>query len=346
MRKIQLPVHYKSAQETRRVRPSVDSGDAGVHIEISSVSNLGSRLADGTDLAFSLSFFNGEAPPNVTLMREAKRPTHCFAAGSASAASAVGIVTWLLSSAVICVTTVYTICNPKWLPSFAAQTVTMSKQLSAEIKRRASTAAGGTAVTDTAKAGPRTVAAATGAHDVPTGCNSASAFQPKGETAHGSSSGVHPTLGSDRDETGTPDFMNHDFNQGVTPPATAMPKVAEAKTLKSTKGFLVPPPPAAPCLLPPAFDFFLLQPAQQDSARQQQLQQAPASRGTHNQSADRDNTLEQSTAASGGTEPSQSAAPVVADQKLQAADQELQKADQELQAALRSSLRTVGEWTR
>ena len=440
MRENKLPVHYTSAEETRRVRPAADSGDGGVHIprervahvgarpagdyladdlsnsvqitlakrvikpgsdkamclaaqtsipisddEISSVSNLGLKLADGTKVAFSLSFFNGEAAQNVTPMREAEPPTPFSAAGSASAASAVAVApqalpgrrnqyvaydterytkleeardsklgTWLLVSAVVSVTTLYTICNPKWVPSFVAQTVKISKQLSADIKRRANTPLGGTAVTDAAKAGAGMVAGAAGIHGVPTGRNSASAVQPKGETSiygvarnsvvrgvrpaapaslrdvdrsaaqhDGSSSGAHRTLASDRDETETRDFMNQGFNQGFTFPTTEMPKAAEAKTSKSKKGFMVPPPPPAPCVLPPEFSFFLMQPAQQHAAPQQQLQQAQAqaSPKTPNQAAPRENTPQQS-------------------------DQELQAADQELQAALRSSLLTVGEWKR
>jgi hypothetical protein len=130
------------------------------------------------------------------------------------------------------------------------------------------------------------------------------------------------------------DFMNQGFSQGFTFPVTEMPKAAEAKTSKSKKGFLVPPPPPTPCVLPPAFGFFPMQSAQQYAALQQQLQkaQAQASPKTHNQAAARENTPQQLTAAYGGTEATQSAA--------------LVGADQELQAALSTSLRTVGEWTR
>jgi hypothetical protein len=313
----------------------------------------------------------------------------------------------LLESAVIsviAVTTLYTICNPKWVPSFVAQTAKISNQLSADIKRRASTPVGGTAVTDTAKAGAGTIAGTAGIHGTPTGRNSASAVQPKGETAiygvtrnsvgrgvrpaapaslrdvdrsaaqhYGSSSGAHRTLASDIDETGTREnsrrhthsgnhtarsnagdsgsgggmlpaltaqskpiinnpmhFMNQGFNQGFTIPVTEMPKAGEAKTSKSKKGFLVPPPPPTPCVLPPAVSFFPMQPAQQYAAPQQQLQQAQAQ--AHNQAAARENTPQQRTAASGRTEATQSAALVAA--------------DQEFQAALNSSLRTMGEWTR
>lgn len=426
MRENQLPVHYTSAEETGRIRKAVDSGDGGVHIPRERVTHVEARPA-GNYLADDLS-----NSVHITL-------AHFSAAGSASAASAVAVApralpgprnqyvaydperytkleeardsklgTWLLASAVISVTTLYTICNPKWVPSFVAQTVKISKQLSADIKSRASTPLGGTAVTDTAKAGAGTVAGAAGIHDAPTGRNSASAVQPKGETAiygvtrnsvvrgvrpaapaslrvvdrsaaqhYGSSSGAHRILASDRDETGTRensrrhphngnhtarsnagdsgsgggmlpalspqskpitnnpmDFMNQGFNQGFTFPVTEMPKAAEAKTSKSKKGFMVPPPPPTPCVLPPAFGFFPMQPAQQHAAPQQQLQQAQAqaSPKTHNQAAARENTPLQPTAASGRTEATQSAA--------------LDVADQELQAALSSSLRTVGEWTR
>ena len=291
MRENQLPVHYTSAEETRRVRPAVDSGDGGVHIPRERVTHVEARPA-GNYLADDLS-----NSVQITL-------THFSAAGSAPAASAVAVApralpgprnqyvayepehypkleeardsksgTWLLASAVISVTTLftslYTICSPKWVPSFVAQTVKISKQLSADIKGRASTPLGVTAVTDTAKAGAGTVAGAAGIHGAPTGRNSASAVQPKGETAiygvtrnsvvrgvrpaapaslrdvdrsaaqhDGSSSGAHRTLASNRDEIGTRDFMNQGFNKGFTFPVTEMPKAAEAKTSKSRKGFL------------------------------------------------------------------------------------------------------------
>lgn len=343
MRKNKLLVRYTSAKWTGRVRPAVDSGDGDP--EEAGDSKLGP---------------------------------------------------WLLASAVISVTTLftalYTIRYPEWMPSFVAQTVKISKQLSADIKRRASTPLGGTAVTDTAKAGAGTVAGAAGIHGAPTGRDSASAIQPKDETAiygvtrnsvvggvssaapasladvdrsavqhYGSSSGAHRTLASDSDETETPEnsrhthngnhtarsndgdsgsgggmlpalspqskpitnnFMNQGFNQGDTFPVTKMPKAAEAKTSKSKKGFLVPPPPATPCVLPPAFGFFPMQPAQQHTAPQQQYNQAAAG----------ESTAQQPTAASDRTEATQSAG--VGD------------AEQELQAAMRRSLRTVGEWTR
>ncbi len=266
MRENQLSVHYTSAEAT---------GPASNY------------LAD--DLSNSV---------HITL-------AHFSAAGSASAAPAVAVAqralpgardfrlgTWLLAAAVISVTTLYTICNNKWVPSFVAQTVKISKPLSADIKRRPSTTLGGTAVTDTTKASAGTVAGAAGIDGAPSGRNSASAVQ------------------------------------GFTFPVTEMPKAARAKTSKSKKGLLVPPPPPTPWVLPPAYGFV------PDAEPQQQLQQAEAqaSPKTHNQAADRENTPQQLTAASGGIEATQSAA--------------LVDADQELQAALSSSLRTVGAWTR
>lgn len=347
MRENQLPVHYTSAEETGRVRLVVDSGDGGVHIPRERVMHVEARPA-GNYLADDLS-----NSVHITL-------AHFSAAGSASAASAVAVApgalpgprnqyvaardsklgTWLLASAVISVTTLYIICNPKWVPSFVAQTVKISKQLSADITRRASTPLGGTAVTDTAKAGAGTVAGAADINGAPTGRNSASAVQPKGETDNhtarsnvcdsGSGGAMLPALSPQANAiTNNPmDFMNQGFNQGFTFPGTEMPKAAEAKTSKSKKGFMVPPPPPAPCVLPLAFGFSPMQPAQQ----QLQQAQAQASPKTDNQAAARENTPQQPTAASGRTEASQSAA--------------LDVADQEFQAALSSSLRTVGEWTR
>jgi hypothetical protein len=412
--------------------------------KISSASRLGFKFADGTKVALSLSSCH-EAAQNVTPMRGVKPPTHFSAAGSASAASAVAVAPGalpdpgnqyvtddperytkldearksklaigLLALSVIAMTTLYTHCSPKW-SSFVAQTVDTSKQLSADIKRRASallggtavtdaatagagavavgtavtdtakagagTVAGGTAVTDDATAGAGTVAGGTAVTDVakakagtvagaagtagaagiadaagidgaPTGSNSASAVQLKGETAisdviyntvvhgvrlaapassrdvdqsasqhHGSSS-AQPTLASASDETGTRENSRqhtHNVNH----------------TARSKPGdFLVPPPPATPCVLQPAFGFFSMQPAQQLAAPKQQLQpaQAQASPRDHDQDAAQENTPQQSTEASGKTEATQSAALVAA--------------DQELQAALKSSQLTVGKWTR
>jgi len=291
MRENQLPVHYTSAEETGRIRPALDSGDGGVHVTHVEARSAGNYLADG--LSNSV---------HITL-------AHFSAAGSASAASAVAVApralpgprnqsvaydpvrhtklegardsklgTWLLASAVISVTTLYTICNPKWVPSFVAQTVKVSKQLSAD------------AVTDTAKAEAGTVAGAAGIHVAPTGRNSASAVQPKGET------GNH-TARSNAGDSGSAGGMLPPLSPQSKPMTdnTEMPKAAETKTSKSKKGFMIPPPPPTPCVLPPAFDFFPMQPAQQDAAPQQP------------------------TVASGRTEASQSAALDVADQELQAA---------------------------
>src|SRR6185369_11144310 len=125
MRENQLPVHYTSAEETGRIRPALDSGDGGVHVTHVEARSAGNYLADG--LSNSV---------HITL-------AHFSAAGSASAASAVAVApralpgprnqsvaydpvrhtklegardsklgTWLLASAVISVTTLYTICNP------------------------------------------------------------------------------------------------------------------------------------------------------------------------------------------------------------------------------------------
>lgn len=251
-------------------------------------------------------------------MRENQLPVHCTAAQETGRVQAAvdsdlerdtmlekprvsKLGTWLLASAVVSVTTLYSICNPACVPSCVAQTVKIS--MSADIKKRASTPPGGTTITDTAKAGAGTVAGA---------------------------------AGIDRNETGTREnSRRHSFNQGLKSPATEMPKAAKAKTSKSKKGFMVPPPPPTPCVLPPAFSFFPVQPAQQHAAHQQQLEEAQASPETHDQSAARE---QQATAASARTEGTHAAA--------LAADQELQAADQELQAAVRSSLGTVGQWTR
>jgi hypothetical protein len=323
MRENQLPVHYTSAEETGRVRPAVDSGNGGEHIareRVTHVEAIRARNYLADDLSSSV---------QITV-------AHFSAAGSASAPSDVSVAPltkldeardselgkWLLVSAVISVTTLFTalysICDRDWVPNLVAQ-------LSAEVKRTASTSLGGTAVTATAKVGAGPVARAAGVHAAP------SAVQPKGETGNhtvssnagesGAGGGMLPDL-SLQSKAITNNPMDS-MNQGTSFPVAEMPKAAEGKTSKSKKGLMVPPPPPTPCVLPPGFGFLPVQPTEQDAADQQQLQQAQASHNTHDQ-----NTTP--TAASGKTE-AQSAA--------------LDAADKELQAAVNSSLRTVGEWT-
>ena len=317
MRENQLPVHDTSAEETGRVRPAVDFGDGGVHITRQRVtdfeaSTAGHYLAD--DLSNSV---------QITV-------AHFSDAGSASAASAVAVAprgvlgprkqlgTWLLASAVIAVTIVYSICNPKWVRSFVAESAKLSKQLSGDIKKGASTPLGRTDVAHATEAGGGTVAGAEGTHGADSGRNSARAVRSNGETAS------HIATGNARDSG----------SGGATVPALSpqsktvtnnpeMPKAAEAKASKSKDGFMVPPPPATPCILPPSLGSFPMQAAQQEATPQHQVQQAQGQASP---------TPQQPTAASGTTEAAQSA--------------ELDDAEKELQAALNSSRRTVGEWTR
>lgn len=385
MRENQLPVHHEAAEEPGRVRPAVDFDDGGVHIQSEPVADLavrpvGNYLAD--DLTNSV---------QITM-------AHCSAAGSASKAPAVVVAPralpgarnhdladdperqskseerdsksekWLLAAAVISVTTLFTtlstLSNPERVPSFVAQTVKISKQLSTQIKKKVRTAfggavvvrnTGGTAGADSAKTGAGMVSGAAGIHGVTTGFDSAIPVQQKDGTAVSgvasnsvgqgvspaapasltdadrsparhidSASGAHRTIPSGVDETGA----HHNS------PVFEMPKVAEAKFSKSNKGFLVPPPPPTPYVLPSALGFFPMQSAQQYAAAQQQLQQvqAEASFKTHNQTDASENMPHKTGTASGRTEAAQSAA--------------LGDADQELQSALKSSLHTVGEWTR
>lgn len=330
MKENQLPLHYTS--------PEADDLSNSVQITLAHFSAAGSASA-----ALPVAVAPRALPGlhNQYVANDSERYTKM------EEARASKLEPWLLAAAVISATTLfttlYTICHPGWGPNFVAQTVKISKQVSADFKRKAITALGGTIVTDTAKAGAGTFAGAANIHDAPTGRNSASAVQPEGETAKdgvtrdsvvlgvrsaapaslravarsetqhfGTSGGAHRTLASERDETGT----------------------RENSPRHAHNGFLVPPPPPTPCVLPPAFGFVTMQPSQEHAALQQELQQAQAqaSPKTNNQSAARANTPQQSTAAFGRTEATQSAA--------------LVDADQELQAALSSSLRTVGEWTR
>jgi hypothetical protein len=271
--------------------------------------------------------------------------------------------TLLLAAAVMSVATLYTVLytirHPEWVPSFVAQTEKISKPLSADIKGGSSAPLDGTAAAGAANAAAGTVAGAgagagtvAGAADplgAPSGLNSASAVQPQSDTAtygvtrnsevrggrpvasaslkdvdpsaaqhDDSSRGAHQTFVSDRDETGTHETSRrHTQNVNHT---------ARNNAGNSGFGFLVPPPPPTPCVLPSALGFLPMQPAQQHASLQQlqQLQQAQAQAlpTTHNQNA-----------VSLRTEANKSSALV-------------DDADQELQAALNSSLRTVGEWTR
>lgn len=373
MKENQLPVTF--AEETGRVRSAVDSGYGGVHLPREPVTHVEARPAGNfraDDISNSV---------QITL-------AHFSAASSASATSAVAASralpglsnqyvaydpardttlerardsrrgTLLLAAAVMSVTTLYsilyTICHPEWVRSFVAQSEKISKQLSADIKGRSSTPLDGTAAADAANAAAGTVAGAgpvagvAGILGAPSGLNSASAVQPKSDTAtygetrssevrggrpvasaslrdvdpsaaqhYDSSRGAHQTFVSDRDETGTHENSRRHTQNGN--------HTARSNAGSSGSGFLVPPPPPTPCVLPSALGFFPLQPAQQHAALRQQQQleqaQAQASLTTHNQ-----------TAVSLKTEATKSAA--------------LVDADQELQAALSSSLRTVGEWTR
>jgi hypothetical protein len=319
MRENQLSVHYTSAEETGRVRPAVDSGDGGVHIPRERDMHVEARPA-GNYLADDLS-----NSVQITL-------AHFSAGGSALAASAVAIApralpgprnqeardsklgTWLLASAVISVTTLYTL----------APASLGDVDRSAAQHYGSSSGAHRTLTSDRDETGTRENSRR---H---THNGNRAARSNAGDS--GSGGGMLPALSAQsKPITNNPmDFMNQGFNQGFTSPATEMPKAAEAKTSKSKKGFLVPPPPPTPCVLPPGFGFFPMQAAQQQ--QQLQLAQAQASPRTHNQAAARENTPQQPTAASGSTEATQSAALVAA--------------DQEFQAAVSSSLRTVGEWTR
>lgn len=271
MKENQLPVHHTSAEETGTARPAVD--DDEVHISSKRATDVEARPT-GNYLADDLS-----KSVQITL-------AHFSPAGSTSATSAASAVavaplrqarnsnlrTWLLVSAVITVTLLYIICNPKSAPS----PVKISKQQSADISKGAHTARGGTAA----------VAGAVDIHGAPSGRNSASVFQPKGET------GNHAARSNDRDSGS----------------GGAMPKAAQAKTSKPETRLMVPPPPAPPYVLPPASGLYTMQPDQQDSASQASLE-------THNQDATRENTPQQATAVSGTTD----AALDDAEQELQAA---------------------------
>lgn len=164
--------------------------------------------------------------------------------------------TWLLASAVLSMTFLYTICTPGGVPGCVAQAAKISKQLSADINSNGRTALGGTAVTDIPQAGRGTAAGAADIYGEPTDRKPASVVQPKREKAI----------------------------------------CGAAKTSKSKRSLMIPPPPPTPCLLSPAFGFFLMQPAQQYAASRQQLQQAQAhtSLKTHTQTATRENTPQQS----------------------------------------------------
>jgi hypothetical protein len=165
---------------------------------------------------------------------------------------------------------------------------------------------------------------AAGIHGAPTGRNSASAVQPQGETAicnmTGNSvvRGVRPAAPASLRDVDRSAAQHYGSSSGAH--RTLASDRDETGTRENSR-VMVPPPPPTPCVLPPAFGFFPMQPAQQNAAPQQQLQSAAL-----------ESTPQQPTAASDTTEATQSAALVDADQKLQ--------------AALSSSLRTMGEWTR
>ncbi|RTL39745.1 MAG: hypothetical protein EKK48_17895 [Candidatus Melainabacteria bacterium] len=393
MRENQLPVHHTAAEETGRVRPAVDSGDGGVHILSEQVADLavrpvGNYLAD--DLTNSV---------QITM-------AHCSAAGSASKAPAVVVAPralpgdwnqyvaddperqsrledrdsksekWLLAAAVISVTTLFTtlstLSNPERVPSFVAQTVKISKQLSSESKRRFRTTFGGTAVAatatarvgtadDAAKAGVGTVAgaakaevgaAAASGHGATPGSNSALVAQPKDETAISgvNSNSVVPGVviadTPDSREVGRP-AAHHDGStrgeRGIIASGTeetgthensrAIEMPKVAETRTSKlKTGFLVPPPPPTPCILPSALGLFPMQSDQQYLAAQQQLQQAQAQASLNTHKHAGNMTQQPTAASGRTEGTQSDALVDADQKLQ--------------SALNSSLHTVGEWTR
>lgn len=290
----QLPVHYTSAY-------LADELSNSVQITLAQFSDAGAASAASTVTVASRALPGSSnqcvahAPERDTTLDEVRD-------------SKLG--TWLFVSVVIFVTTMCSV------PSFVAH----SKQLPADTNRSAFTAGGGTAAT-TAKAEDKTFA-------VPDAPVSLSDVDSSAAQQNGTSSGAHRTVASDSNETGTRENsrrLTHNDNHTAR---------GNAGNSGSGGGMLVPPPPPTPCVLPPESGIFPMKPGQQYAALQQQLEQAQmqASLKSHNQAADRDNTPQQPTSASGRTEATQDAA--------------LVDADQELQAAVKSSLHTVGEWTR
>ncbi|MBS1956028.1 MAG: hypothetical protein JST89_17725 [Cyanobacteria bacterium SZAS-4] len=311
MRENRLQVHYtsESVQITLTQFPAVDSASAA------SAFAVAPRVLPGAG--------NQCAPERHTEVEEARD-------------SKLG--TWLLATVAIFVATM---CNPNWVPSVVAQTMKFSKQLSADIRGGGITAPDGTAVADTREpeAGPVAedtavadtaeaeaglVTEGTAVQGAPTGDNSANSVQPKDETAIGMTRnsvvrGTHSAAPAGLRDADHSAALHYGTSSGVH------------RTIAS---ILVPPPPPTPCVLPPELGFFPMQPAQQHAGLQQLLrqEQALASSKFYNQTADREATPKQPTAASGRTEGTQSDALVAA--------------DKELQAAMNSSLHTVGEWTR
>jgi hypothetical protein len=288
MNKNQLPMDYTSDEELGQVRRAIDSGDGGAHVPRERVTPVEARPA---------SKYVADDSSNSVQITLAHFSTVASAAATSASAVAVDpqalpgpldedavydpeldteleasdskLAKWLLAAGVVSVATffsaLYTIRNPEWVPSFVGQTVQMSEQLSADIKRRASTALGGTAVTDTAKA-------------------------PLAARTSGSSSGANRTLASDRDENGPRENssrLTHNGKNTATSnagdassgggmklaanpqskPTIEMPKAVKAKTSKSKKGYMVPPPPPTPVYLSPGFRYFGMQPAQQHEAQ-------------------------------------------------------------------------------
>ncbi|HEY9733117.1 MAG TPA: hypothetical protein V6C89_14465 [Drouetiella sp.] len=353
-----------SAEETVRYRPAVNSGDGviphGERVTQVEAIPAGNYLAsDSSDSV------------QITL-------AHFSNAGKASVASAVGVASrallgpldqhiaqepapetewsetewdevresklgrWLLVAAAISVgalyTALYTIRNPEWMPRFVAQAVKITNQVSGRNFVSAVQSKGETAAIqpkgETAVEG---VSRDSAVSSVRPAVSASLTDADRLAAQDGSTGGAHQPLAPESDGTGKREISrrqipngNHtlvrnagDFGSGG--------EIIPALSKQSKKGFLVPPPPPTPCVLPPGFGGFPMQPAQQYAAFQQQLQeaQAQASAGTHIKAAGRENLPEQSTAASGKGESA-----------------ELVAADQKLQSALKSSLHTVGEWTR
>lgn len=203
----------------------------------------------------------------------------------------------LLSMGITSVTTLFTILysfsNPGRLPGLFAQSVKITNQISADIKRRVSTVFGGKAAaeTDGEKTGAETSTGSAEVDGTPVVRNSesasASAVQTKGVKAV--NSGERRTLVSDKVENGTRKNLRRSNTTITVSGSGALPK----------SGLLVPPPPPTPYVLAPTSGY--LQPA-----LQQQQAHAQGSSKTHNPAATPD-SAEQSAALNAADQEEQAA---------------------------------------
>lgn len=199
---------------------------------------------------------------------------------------------WLAMTALLSVTAWYTMVNPKWVPTWIAQTVKLSHTVSAETKKCASTSLNATTASGNSSAGRSVTSGAGATTQNPSAAHTGAAPAVAGRTdsRHGGHIALLPVSGGALPGNAgggggaasaakmAPLAPVDNTKQGFTFITPEMPKAAEAKTSKASRkaGFMVPPPPPTPCVLPPGFAFLPIQQAAPKQAVQAAQPAPPA----------------------------------------------------------------------